>query len=223
MTENRRPNRFLSVICCISAALFILSLSISVPILFRPLYYYEIDRLGLPDKTGYTYEVIKEAYDDMMDFCVNGEEFGTGQLKWSEEGMSHFADCRKLFILDFAVCAVSGAVLLCCIIISVMSRIPLKRQGRRGPLFFAPLVLISVIAVIAVFFIADFENAFTVFHTVFFPGKTNWIFDPRYDEIIRILPAEVFADFGVTIAVSAAVLSGISIAADFLTGRKKAQ
>ena len=36
----------------------------------------------------------------------------------------------------------------------------------------------------------DFDGLFTAFHHLFFPGKENWIFDYRTDEIILILPEE---------------------------------
>lgn len=38
----------------------------------------------------------------------------------------------------------------------------------------------------------DFDRAFTVFHTVFFPGKTNWLFNPYTDPIILVMPQEFF-------------------------------
>ncbi|MBQ1385985.1 MAG: DUF1461 domain-containing protein, partial [Erysipelotrichales bacterium] len=40
---------------------------------------------------------------------------------------------------------------------------------------------------------------FVVFHTIFFPGKTNWIFDWNDDQIIRILPEEFFRNAGILI------------------------
>ena len=38
----------------------------------------------------------------------------------------------------------------------------------------------------------DFGRAFVLFHALFFPGKDNWLFDPRADQIINILPQEYF-------------------------------
>ena len=96
-------------------ALLVLSASIAVPILFRPFYYIQIDALRLPERTGWPEGVIREAYDEVLDFCVLGTPFGTGELSWSESGRSHFADVRVLFRADFlvlGVTAVSAALLL---------------------------------------------------------------------------------------------------------------
>ena len=41
-----------------------------------------------------------------------------------------------------------------------------------------------------------FTGLFTAFHHAFFPGKTNWVFDWRTDEIILILPEIFWAKTG---------------------------
>ena len=48
-----------------------------------------------------------------------------------------------------------------------------------------PLVLGALAAL-------DFDRAFVIFHSLFFPGKTNWIFDWRTDPIILVLPQDFF-------------------------------
>ena len=45
----------------------------------------------------------------------------------------------------------------------------------------------------------DFDRAFVVFHSLFFPGKSNWIFDWRVDEIILVLPQVVFRNYAILI------------------------
>ena len=102
-----RPSKPASVLLSLVLALLVLSFSISVPLLFRPFYYVQIDALHLQEQTGWSAEVIREAYDEVLDFCVFGAPFGTGQLAWSESGRSHFADVRGLFLLDFAVLGVT--------------------------------------------------------------------------------------------------------------------
>ena len=81
-----RPSKPASVLLSLVLALLVLSFSISVPILFRPFYYVQIDALHLPEQTGWSAEVIREAYDEVLDFCVFGAPFGTGELAWSESG-----------------------------------------------------------------------------------------------------------------------------------------
>ena len=47
----------------------------------------------------------------------------------------------------------------------------------------------------------DFDRAFVIFHGIFFPGKTNWVFDWHADPIIRVLPQEFFMDCAILIGV----------------------
>ena len=58
----------------------------------------------------------------------------------------------------------------------------------------------------------DFDRAFVVFHALFFPGKTNWLFDPNEDQIINILPQEFFRScailiFGILLVGCAALIA----------------
>ena len=45
----------------------------------------------------------------------------------------------------------------------------------------------------------DFQRAFIVFHALFFPGKDNWMFDWRTDEIILVLPEAFFRNCAILI------------------------
>ena len=47
---------------------------------------------------------LKEAYDEVLNYLtLPNKPFGTGQLKYSESGMSHFVDCKKLFNLNISL------------------------------------------------------------------------------------------------------------------------
>jgi integral membrane protein (TIGR01906 family) len=54
---------------------------------------------------------------------------------------------------------------------------------------------------------SDFDKAFRVFHTVFFPGKDNWVFDPHADEIIKAMPEEFFMNCAILIISSIVIIS----------------
>jgi len=104
------------ILLVILIILFVVSGAISLPLFFRSFYYAQIDRLGIPESTGYTVEESKEAFDEMMDYCMGKtDEFGTGKLKWSDEGKSHFDDCKKLFTLDKVLLVVSAFGIAACV------------------------------------------------------------------------------------------------------------
>jgi integral membrane protein (TIGR01906 family) len=66
------------------------------------------------------------------------------------------------------------------------------RLGKKSAAFWGALFAVVLPVVIGALAATDFDRAFTVFHTLFFPGKTNWIFDWRLDPIILVLPQEFF-------------------------------
>ena len=54
----------------------------------------------------------------------------------------------------------------------------------------------------------DFDRAFVVFHSIFFPGKTNWLFDWHADQIIRVLPQAFFRNCAILIGGGLVTMAG---------------
>ncbi len=205
-----KPSKLLSVLLSVTLAVFFFSTAIAVPILCRPYYYWQARFLKLAEQTGWTEPVIYEAYNEVMDYLVGDAPFGTGSLEWSESGKSHFADCKRLFRLDFTLLAVSAALLAVLILLRLTNRISFHNFMNRSPSFWSAAGLTFLFSLCALWALLDFDGLFTAFHTVFFPGKTNWIFDYRTDEIILILPEAFWAHTG-------ALVLGICIGGSVLT------
>lgn len=194
-----KTSRLLTLALAILTALTLLSAAIAIPILCRPFYYAHIAPLQLCEQTGLTRQEIRTAFDEMLDYCLGAEEFSTGVLRWSQEGKSHFTDVRTLFLLDLRALLVC-AVLLCAL--ALLSRLTGRKCARllgRGPAFWAGAGLAGAGALIGALAALDFDRAFTVFHALFFPGKDNWLFDPRTDQIITILPQTFFRNCAILI------------------------
>lgn len=189
----KKGSKLLSILSTLFTAVFLLTGAIAVPILWRGFYYWQMDSLRLSYRSGFSPEVIREAFDQVMDFLVKGAPFGTGQLTWSQEGQAHFADCKTLFHLDFIILAVCAVVLLVLLLLRATRKVRLYRFLDKGSCFWALVLLAVVLGAVLVWALIDFQGLFTAFHTVFFPGKTNWVFDGRTDEIIRILPEEFWS------------------------------
>ena len=189
----KKPSKFFSVLTSVALVLFLVAGSVAVPILCRGFYYSQIQALDLPGQTGYSQEVIRDAFDEVMDYLVGDGSFGTGELRWSESGRTHFADCRVLFQLDFRILEVSAALLAAVAVLTLAGKIRLHRFAGRGPCFWAFIGMGTVVLLLGIWAVIDFASLFTAFHTLFFPGKTNWVFDYRLDEIILILPEAFWA------------------------------
>ena len=194
-----KDSKPLAILTAFVIALTLLTVAVAAPILCRPFYYTHIGPLQLEQRTGLTEDEIRTAFDEMLDYCLGGPEFSTGVLKWSESGKSHFTDVRALFLLDLAV-------LVCCLVLLVVLAVLFRRGRRRparllgrGPSFWAGAGLGTVFLVVGALAALDFDRAFVVFHALFFPGKSNWIFDPGEDQIINILPQEFFRNCAILI------------------------
>ena len=196
-----KQSKLLSLLLAVVSALILLTGSIAAPILCRPFYYAHIGPMELCEQTGWTEEQIKTAYNEMMDFCLGKAEFSTGDLRWSEEGRQHFIDVRQLFLLDLRVLTAAVLALVVLLLLAALLRRRPAPLGRKHFLFWSGSGLAAVFVVVGALAATDFDRAFTVFHQLFFPGKTNWLFDPDTDEIIRILPQDFFMHCAILILV----------------------
>ena len=212
----------LSVLIALLVALFILSVSIALPILIRPLYYLQINSLELPEyMESLSYDQIKTCYDEMLDYCLGlRSEFSVGGLRFSEEGVSHFDDVRTLFFIDFAVAGISAFLLAVLAVVLRLTKIkPCKILGRSAP-FWSVASIGTASSLIALACAIDFDTTFDIFHKIFFVGKTNWAFDPYTDPIILLLPHQFFISCAIMIFASVLIFSAAILLYEFLPRRK---
>ena len=214
MKEAKKLWSWLAIPCI---ALAVLTGSILPVLLVRDFYTAQIGPLGICEASGLTRRQAAEAYGDVMDYCMGRRpDFSAGVLPFSAEGASHFADVRVLFILDLAVLAVTLLFLLG-LWIACRRRTALPRLAGRTPGFWAACGLGGGILIVAALAATDFGRAFSFFHSVFFPGKENWLFDPATDPVILLLPEEFFRNCAIAIAASLLLLCLVLA----LTGRKQ--
>lgn len=219
-----KPSKPLAFLTSLFTALLVLSASVAVPLLCRPFYYAHIEALNLDGYTGLTAEQIRTAFDEMMDYCLGlRPDFSAGLLPFSQSGADHFADVRVLFLLDLAVAVVSLAALLVLFVISRKQKLTPAPLLGHGPGFWAAIGLGGVFLVVGAVAATNFERAFVVFHTLFFPGKTNWIFDWHTDPIILLLPEDFFRNCAILILTLLIFWCAVLIAADLLAQRRRKQ
>ncbi len=183
----------LSVVAFFATPLFFISFAASIPAVFRPFYYACITPLHIEETSGYDRETIVEAYDDVMNFIWEGAEFKTGSLKWTEEEKAHFDDCVPLFHLQVILASILGAYLLVFLILRKKNVLRPAKLGGISSVSYGGMFTLLVMAVVGIFAAVDFDKLFSLFHAVFFPGKGNWIFNEKTEQVINILPEEFFA------------------------------
>jgi len=194
-----KTSKPLAVLLSILTALTVVTGSVAVPLLCRPFYHAHIESLGLTEY-GLTVEQIKVAYGQMMDFCLGlRADFAVGDLWWSQSGADHFADVRTLFQMDLWVLGISLVLLAASFVYVRRKQVRPYCFWGHGPGFWAAAGLGVAFLTVGGLAALDFDRAFVVFHSIFFPGKTNWLFYWEEDPIILFLPQEFFQNCAILI------------------------
>ncbi len=187
-------NKTLKIFQSFFLAIFMITFAIGVTILFRPYYYLNITLLELDINGDCTYEEAKEAYNDLLDYLVFNEEFKVGIFEYSEEGKSHFEDCKRLFKFNFICLGISFLYLAVIFILQKLNKIKLEYK------YFSPgiysIIGVGIIfLILSIWGIIDFYSLFETFHAIAFPGKSNWLFFPSTDPVIKILPEKLWVNY----------------------------
>ena len=204
---TQRNNRWLALVLAVAVFFFIFTASIGLPIYIRPFYYAHIEALDLPGVSGFTADQIKESYDEVLDYLtLPGREFGTGVMACSERAADHFRDCKVLFDLNAWLILLSAATILVLLLLRRFGSVELNIGSRSGA-FWGALSAVGFPLVIGALAALDFNRAFVIFHSIFFPGKDNWLFDWYADQIIRVLPQQFFMNCAILIGSGILILS----------------
>lgn len=213
-------HRISSAVISISAFILIFAVAVAIPILFRPFYYWQVDAY-IAEESGYDKEVIHEAYDELMDYLVFNKSFSTGSLSWSEDGKSHFKDCKVIFDVIFILGAVAAVTLIVFAVLRKKKILEPRFFGGHSLSFYLCIAFPLLLVIMLCWGLIDFDSLFVCFHALFFPGKDNWVFDPRYDQIISVLPEQFFISCAVLIGSVILIYCAVMITLDIV--RKKRQ
>ena len=220
-------NISLSVIFVIAVVILTITFSIGLPIYVRPFYYSHVESIQEEFKyelgIDIEREVIVDAYDEVLDFLTkNNREFGAGKLHYSEEGKGHFEDCKILFDLNRNALIISLVAVAVLLILNKLKIIELAKPFGFSLTAIAGVGTLVSFAVLGLIVAQDFSAAFTVFHKIFFPGKSNWMFNPYTDPIILFMPQRFFMHCAILICASILVVSIVHIVFGIVR-RKKAE
>ena len=165
-------NISLTAIFAVAVVLFIITFSIGLPIYCRFFYFMQIEGLNIPADTGKTVAEIKEAYNQMMDYLtLPNTTFATGVFRFSEEGASHFADCKGLFTLNTTTLIISTVILVATLTLSKLKLVALCRPKGLSIAFYSAISIFVIGIILGGIVAKDFDKAFTVFHKIFFPDS----------------------------------------------------
>ena len=223
-SASRKPitDSIAAVLFATAMFFFILSFSISLPIYCRGFYFAHIEPLNLAEYSGYSVGEIKDAYNEVLDYLtLPNREFGCGVMPFSKDGEAHFADCRELFNINLTALITSSG---CLVVLSVLKKCKKVKDFYIGCFLaytYSGVAAILVPLAVGILASLDFEKAFTIFHHIFFPGKSNWYFDGDVDPIINVLPERFFMNCAILIGSAIVLLSVIFIVVGIVKRKRK--
>lgn len=193
MRERERSGRGGAVLRGVIIAVFIFTLAVTITLFFRPLYYLDITLLNLPEASGLTAEQVRKNYDVMIDYNAfwNKQMLVFPDLPMSQQGRIHFREVKAIFSWIQYICIGSG-------VITILWSLARRRRAGYAHLVTAGILCITVPAVLCYAAFFHWEQLFVGFHEMFF-SNDYWIFDPRKDPVILILPDSFFFQCAVMI------------------------
>lgn len=216
---NRIKNKkillgFLRAALSLMLVLLFISGAVFTVLAFRPLYYYDVDHLNIEKTSGLSKERILENYDALIDYNLPLEdgELVFPSLNMSEHGKQHFAEVKDLFDLF----KILFLVLLPLCIVGIAFFAFIKE---RLYLLITAIMSAALPAIVGALAAISWDTLFVKFHELFFDNR-YWVFDPRYDPVITILPDTFFLHCAVGIALIV-LFCGSVCAGIYIGGRSK--
>lgn len=151
-------------------------------------YGWEIQFLDLEQQTHLTAQTISYNFQVLIDYLTLPwvSQLSMPDFRSSEAGLHHFQAVKSLFHLVQAL-----SLLLLPAVVSFYRQVIQKDYFH----LFSGKILAALAAPIMIGSFAllmGFENFFILFHQLLFVGDDSWLFDPRLDPVIRILPESFF-------------------------------
>jgi len=168
---------------------WLLGLSVLVTIYLAWVFFpTEVDVLNISKAIFMSKHSIIYNFNGLMDYLTNPltHKLVFASFRTSKEGLAHFKDVKMLFHFCQLVVLILAFPAIRFLISSLKNKSIIFYQNFFRMAFLLPL-LIALLALMI-----GFDNFFTLFHQVLFPGKSNWSFNPSTDPIIWILPEDFF-------------------------------
>ena len=156
--------------------------------------------------TAHMMDYLRDRNDDMQIVTTVG---GQQQEFFNGQDIFHMDEVKVLFLGVFKIRTVSAIVALLALGILIGTRAGAQTIFRS---FQAGMgIFFGIAAVLGIIVASNFSKFFVLFHEIFFDNDL-WLFDPRTDLMIRMLPEGLFMDFTVRILLwFVALLAGFEV------------
>lgn len=214
-------NRFLSFCFGICFIVAMLLSSVSSVVFDHGFYQDLYTRINLAKRENITQSDLENSIFMMTDYVEGKREDLNGTITWrgqqqptfNAKEIRHMKDVRTLWQNARRVMIFCWLMVLFCAGILLAKR----RLAGLNDLVQGLLDGLLFFAIVLVFFgfwwLIDFTGFWTWFHTVVFPGNSDWLLDPATDFMIVICPEEMFSSMVFLIA--GKLLAGLAAVGGF--------
>lgn len=182
MTTSDLKSSFFKVMLFLT----VVTLAISLTILFIPLFEWSLNWLNIPEKVRMSRETIMDNYRVLLEYLHFPwvDQLAMPDFPSSASGVFHFYEVKRLFYLNYFILFISAPC-------SIYYLFKLKNDNQlyrlKTPSLIAALIPIGLLIFLAV----NFDYMFLLFHKLLFDNDA-WIFNPATDPIINVLTQEFF-------------------------------
>jgi integral membrane protein (TIGR01906 family) len=165
---------------------------------------FDQDRSDVAGLTGYAPSQVRQVTGSILSDLVFGPpSFAVtvdGQPVLDQRARTHMADVRTV-LAGLGLVALVAAVLLAAIGLASRGRRWFWRAAAAGA-----FVLAGGVIVVGLAFALFFDQAFELFHEIFFAPGT-YMFDPRTDKLVQLFPDQFWSETSIALATSVLILS----------------
>lgn len=196
-------DKLLASVAMFALIIVLLLTSFQVAIYGDPEYkFYEKEyaKYNVTESLNMNMEDVMTVTEHMMDYLIGKEAElsivtdvdGETQDFFNEQDRIHMWDVQNLFREGLRIR--TGLLIFTVIVIIVMRIRNAEVKSILPDAYMRALGgVLGILVVLGIAFVVDFTKCFVLFHKIFFTNDL-WIFDPRYDYMIRMLPEGFFAD-----------------------------
>jgi integral membrane protein (TIGR01906 family) len=162
-TKKKKQNGILQILFSITLSLFIIFIAVKLTLLFKPLYYFDIQYLNIQEQSDFSNSEIIKNYNYVINYLLNpiSQEFKLPSIPYSKYGQIHFKDVKRIFTAIDILLITTGFISL---VVSYTN----IRKGHYGFLKITSSMLILLPSVLLTAFALNFNTAFVLFHKIFF-------------------------------------------------------
>lgn len=179
--------------------------SVIVTLNISPILYSLFIKLNkVPNYNNLSKEEILNDYNNIIHYLNSPQEevLKFKNFKISPIGEFHFLEVKEIFSSIYLICL--ACLILGLILFILLKKFKLKISLKAFNIFFYEVLFIFLGLILS--FYLNFSKVFTLFHKIFF-NNDYWIFDPKKDPIINVLPESYFLFLAVFILFLVMILS----------------